>query len=1039
MDRKRLSRQELVRRRRRGGFVGRRAELAAFRANLGLDAEDEAYQFLFHVHGQAGVGKTSLVRQFEQTARECGALTAYVDEAVGTVADAMAAVSAQLARQGTPLKGFDKLLATYRERLHEVESAVADPELTADATAAGTTPPPSTGAMIAAQVGLAGIGLLPGMGAVTGAMDPGHVARGADRLRGLLSARLRSHDDVQLVMSPLEVLTPAFLRDLDGVAAAVPWVALFFDTYERTGPFLDGWLRDILVSERYGTLASEVVVTLAGRTELDRRCWADYLDCIADVPLEPFTAEEARGFLAAREIVDERIVEVILRLSGGLPVLVSTLALNRPSAPEAVDDPSDTAVERFLKWETDPFRREAALAAALPRHLDEDVFRTAVAGAPADGGPGEETSPVDTSELFTWLGTLPFVADRGGRREYHEVVRTAMLRLQRRRSPRTWATRHAHLADAAGRRRTAYEGGRDPEEWWRDERWRQERLEEIYHALCARSATGPVHGALAQALSDVLDAAEYAPGAALRAIAGTLVQAGEDGGSPEVRAWGARLRDALESPHGGPAAVLTTLLAQPGIDTGRQARIHRVRGREHRKAQEWDAAFADFDRCIELDPRDVGAFVGRGLTHRHMQQFERALQDFTRAVAVDPGSRDAVAQRGEANRYLQRHEDALADFDRVLAAHPRLAWVLGSRAASLRCLGRHEEALTALDRAIEIRPGYTWAMGEKSQTYREMGRFGEALDEIDRALRLNPQYLWARVHRSDLLWETGRFEDVLAELDRALALFPDSAVLFLRRGVARRSVGRLDGSRADLDRCAALGWDGAALHIERGTTHLLREDGNRALTDFERALGFLEGPGAPCAVAAGVTLLKASCHRRAGEHRAASAAVDAARGLLAATGPAPVVGLFLRYEAALIKSAAQGIAAATDDWEALVALTDFPDFAERVRYPGRAAYGARVVAQARTAVEPQDSGERHLPLPVQAAVAVVSRCAAGDRAGAEAMTAVLEETGGWESVAVTGSGIRDLALVPGVDAGRLDVLRRRLIRRLEAHEVRDGA
>lgn len=72
MVRGRPSMQELIRQRRRQGFVGRGAERAAFRENLDLPPEDERHRFLFHVHGNAGVGKTFLVRELEQLARERG-------------------------------------------------------------------------------------------------------------------------------------------------------------------------------------------------------------------------------------------------------------------------------------------------------------------------------------------------------------------------------------------------------------------------------------------------------------------------------------------------------------------------------------------------------------------------------------------------------------------------------------------------------------------------------------------------------------------------------------------------------------------------------------------------------------------------------------------------------------------------------------------------------------------------------------------------------------------------------------------------------
>lgn len=72
--------RELIRQRRR--FVGRRQELAAFRENFAVPPEDAAHHFLFHVRGDAGVGKTTLLRQLENTAREHRALTASVDESL---------------------------------------------------------------------------------------------------------------------------------------------------------------------------------------------------------------------------------------------------------------------------------------------------------------------------------------------------------------------------------------------------------------------------------------------------------------------------------------------------------------------------------------------------------------------------------------------------------------------------------------------------------------------------------------------------------------------------------------------------------------------------------------------------------------------------------------------------------------------------------------------------------------------------------------------------------------------------------------------
>ncbi|MFH9422980.1 tetratricopeptide repeat protein [Streptomyces sp. NPDC017529] len=850
MDRRRLSRQELIRARHQDGFVGRDGELAAFRANLARDPAAPDFRFLHHLHGQGGVGKTSLVRRFEQMARERGALTVYVDESVHSVPEAMAEISARLGRQGSPLKAFDKLLATYRERRHEAEAALAGPDEPGDGTA-----PPSPGSMIVARAGVAGLGLIPGVGPFAGALDTTHVARGAERLRGRLGARLRSHDDVQLVLSPVEALTPVFVRELGTAADAVPVLALFFDTYEVTGPLLDTWLRDVLFSDRYGPLAQNVVVVLAGRDPLDRNCWADHLEHVADAPLDAFTEAEARQFLSAKDITDPGTVDAILRLSGGLPVLVSTLAGTRPRAADGVDDPSDTAVERFLKWETDPVRREAALAAALPRSLDEDVYR--------------ETVDAEAAGDFGWLCGLPFVTGRGGRWQYHEVVRTAMLRVQRRRSPRAWAERHGRLAQAARRGREECAGGRDAGACRRDERWRELRLREVYHGLSA----DPL-GFLPEALSEVTATAEHEP-SAVRPVAETLRQAGEDGAVPEVRAWGERLTAALDGPD-GLVSALTALLAHPGLDAGEQALVHHVRGREHRKAEAWEQAFADFGRSLELEPGSARALVGRGLTHRYLRDFERAAEDFTRALDLDPTSVSAAFQLGEANRLMGRFERAVAVFDRALELDPAHAPAHGSRAVCLRRLERCEEALAGLERAVELRPEYAWAMAELGMTYWAMGRYAQAQAQFDRALAVNPAYAWAYGARGSLCLLTGRLDAALADLDQAV-----------RHG-------------------AATPWT----LVRRAEAHILRGAEEAALADCDRALAVDDRNAASDALRAVLLAKKAGCLRRTHRPGAAREAVDAALSL--APGELPV-----RYEDALLTGAVRGLRDAAPAWEAL--------------------------------------------------------------------------------------------------------------------------
>lgn len=816
---RRPSRQELIRRRRSVGFIGRQSEVTAFRDALRQPPE-EAAQFLFHVRGPAGVGKSTLVRHLETIAREGGALTAYVDESVGDVVETMEVISAQFAQQGLALKGFDKLLATYRQRRHEADAGGLAGPVGADPAVGGAPPPPpSPSSVVASQIGLAGLGMIPGVGAFTGAVDPNQVAVGADRVKALLSTRLRNHGDVELVLSPLDALTPVFLRELAEAAGRHPWIVLLFDTYERTGPLLDTWLRDVLGSERYGEFPANVLVVLAGQSKLAARTWEDWHDLVTDWPLEIFTETEARELLTGKGITDERVVEVILRLSGRLPVLVSTLAETQPGTVEEVEeigDPSGTAVERFLKWVPGSAHRAAALACAFPQELDEDVYRAAV----------EE----EAAELFGWLRSMPFVTDRSGHCRYHEVVRGAMLRLQRRQSPIRWEQLHTRLADAFRDRRAHLEEAPAPAKgWWSDETWRGYRLEEAYHRLCANPRT-----ALPSVLRDFVDAYRHGI-TTLRRWVTVLTAAARDTDSSDVVRWSGLFEAALEEPE--PAvAVLTLLLTRARLDTAGQALALRLRGREHRNAERYPDALADYTRTLELDPENEQAFFGRARTHHLESRTDEAIADYTRAVELHPENVRNLSYRSLAYTGAGRYAQALADLDRARELAPDDMWVFTTRGRVLWALKRYDDALAVLDEAVVRMPEDAFAWRIRGAVLQDTRRYEEALSDFSRSIDLNPEQDWAFTRRGNVLRSLGRSEDAVADFTRAIALAPDSAWAFSCRGYAHRSLVRYGDAAADFTRAIALAPDSHWALAGRGETHAAARRYEEALDDLSRAV-----------------------------------------------------------------------------------------------------------------------------------------------------------------------------------------------------------
>ena len=601
----------------------------------------------------------------------------------------------QFARQGHPLKALDRMLATYRQRRYEAEAGPgAGPGRSRSEPSAGHARPRP------ARVSL-GLGSSRGSARSPGPSTPPKSPRAPTTLRAASAPAFGKQEDVQLVLDPLRCPHSRPGRRAEPGRGRVPWIALFFDTYERTGPFLDGWLRDLITTERYGSLPAQVVVTTAGQRPFDPNRWADCVDFVTDLPLAPFTETEARQLLTAKGVVDEEVVREVLRLSGRLPVLVSTLAEN----PGAVDDPSATAVERFLKWEQDPVRRSAALDGALPRRLNEDVFRAAAEGDERRG-------------LFGWLCGA---AVRERPRRPGPVPR-------RRTGPDAAAAAQQLAAALAGRRtpgwpRRSPAGGRRPGRASTltavgTGAWRELRIEETYHLLCARPRT-----ALPAVLRDGVDACDAghrsSPGAgrgpsrtrAPTATSDCCATLGRDA-SPRWRTNSAECATVLELILARGELAHEARVSGPGRPRPGPPQSGRVR-----------AGAARLPQAITLDERLPRAHYGLGETHRLTGRFEESLAEFGRALELDPADTWSSPAAPRPSTCWGAARRRWRDLDQVIEARPGHVWSLVRRSQVRRALGDVDGALADIGRAEQLDPDNPWIVGERGEILRHDGRW----------------------------------------------------------------------------------------------------------------------------------------------------------------------------------------------------------------------------------------------------------------------------------------------------------------------------
>ena len=789
--------QDIVKLRQRSDFVGRGEEVNIFRRDLSLPPEDQQRHFIFNVWGQGGVGKTYFLHHCRKIAEDAQGVTAYVDEDIKDVPALMAQMVKQFEEKGHKFKDFQERYKTFRQKKEQLE---ADPEAPE------------------------GFGALAGRAVTKGAFKIAEHIPGADiavdfvgdKTRDALAEQvgswtsyvarsLKNKDEVKLVLEPETVLTPLFLQDLNKVAAQ-GCVGLLFDTYEQTDVYVEEWLLDILEG-KYGDIPLNIFFLIAGRNQLNPNLWSGYEGLIAHFPLEKFSDRELQDYLARKGINDVQVREVIENLSGNLPLLVAMLAAGTPNSVEALGDPCDTAVERFLKWIEDPQKRKVALNAALLRHLNRDKLAVLV---------GEEQA----TSLFAWLKQKPFVLKRTDGWAYHDVVRQQMLNYQRRESEKIWQELHGKLAVYYEQRRDGL--GLEGKEARKDEVWQNYALEALYHRLCEKPRKF-----LAQVLNNFLATFSIQNRKTLYSFSlrwsKTMKEAGHNTECKELVNWGEMfllgLEAFIENKDGYgidtnkclPATKLFTALAENANikDKSRAVALNWL-GFVNSECGQSSCSVENLTKAIQLVPKEANYWAERGVAYQLAGQYKKALNDLNKAIELKPDMKDkseydwVIANRGEVYCRMKRYSEAIEDFSCAIKLSPKYAWAISGRGEAYSSIERYKEALIDFNCAIGLKPSYKWTFVARGRTYRSMECYEEALTNFNRAIELDPEYTWAIANRGYTYQLMERYEEALTEFNQAIEIDSEYTWAINQRAEIYRLMGLYKNSLADYNKVMVL-------------------------------------------------------------------------------------------------------------------------------------------------------------------------------------------------------------------------------------------
>ena len=164
------------------------------------------------------------------------------------------------------------------------------------------------------------------------------------------------------------------------------------------------------------------------------------------------------------------------------------------------------------------------------------------------------------------------------------------------------------------------------------------------------------------------------------------------------------------------------------------------RGIEKGKNGDLDGAIADFDRAIELNPKDDAPYYNRAQAKRLKKDTAGAIADYTRAIELGSTNPAAYNNRGNARSENNDRDGAIADYTRAIELKPDYARAYYNRAVTKEAKGDKTGAEADFKMAHKLDPALASkeAAGDSSNNRAtSAGATGTTVSLLDGKLKID--------------------------------------------------------------------------------------------------------------------------------------------------------------------------------------------------------------------------------------------------------------------------------------------------------------
>ena len=192
---------------------------------------------------------------------------------------------------------------------------------------------------------------------------------------------------------------------------------------------------------------------------------------------------------------------------------------------------------------------------------------------------------------------------------------------------------------------------------------------------------------------------------------------------------------------------------------------------------------ADYDKAVELSPRDKDVRRTRGLFNLLNDDFQQAQADLGVAIEEAPEDASLLEALGMAYMMDSKLEQAQEAFDKAIKLDPDASGALLQRARVLALRGERPKAIADLDKAMAIDPDDAIPLVLRARIHQQSGDAEQAKKDLAKVFEKHPDHPAALELRGLIAADANDFPAAIRDFRKLVAKNSDDPLLVGQLGL----------------------------------------------------------------------------------------------------------------------------------------------------------------------------------------------------------------------------------------------------------------